>query len=243
MEQVWKEFKAVKTTRTKHKFPCKTCEREQVHLVVAQYNENGGVECEYGSEWWLNENQIIQCQGCETVSFRVVETYSGDMDYDEFNKPYHPGTEKFYPARIMGISSLDEIDLFSMPGNIYNIYKETVQAIEGGQNILAGIGIRALVEIVCKEKKVKGRDLHAKIQGLHEAGIVTEEGAKMLHHLRSLGNKAAHEVKAHSSDQLKTAMEVVGYMLLGTYTLPKKVEQAFTEQEKDVGPFGKLPVS
>ncbi|MCY1222766.1 hypothetical protein D9M72_348700 [compost metagenome] len=243
MENMWKEFSRVKANKKKHQFPCKTCGREQVHLVVAQYNENGGVDCRYGSASWLTENQIIQCQGCETVSFRVTESSSEAMDYDEFNRPYYPKTEKFYPARIIGVASMNEIDLLSMPGNIYKIYSETVQAIESGQNILAGIGIRALVEIVCEEKKIKGRSLYVKIQGLQDAGVVTEEGAKMLHHLRSLGNKAAHEVKAHSTEQLKTAIEVVGYMLLGTYTLPKKVEQAFTEKEEDNFPFGKQPTS
>jgi len=31
---------------------------------------------------WNEKNHIIQCLGCESVSFRVVSTFSEDYDYD-----------------------------------------------------------------------------------------------------------------------------------------------------------------
>ena len=52
-------------------------------------------------------------------------------------------------------------------------------------------------------------------------GVLTKDGAEILHSLRILGNIAAHEVTPHSDDQLAVAMNVVEHLLNGVYILPK----------------------
>lgn len=79
-----------------------------------------------------------------------------------------------------------------------------------------------MVEVVRKERKAPGRDLQQRIDGLVGKGDLTAADASILHSLRTMGNDAAHEVKAHSSDDLTTAFDVVEHLLMGIYILPAK---------------------
>jgi hypothetical protein len=206
----------------KYKFVCRECSRETTHIIVAAYNESGSQDCGHGNSYdWNKANQIIQCQGCEAVSFRVESTNSEDYDYDcESNTKYDIETIKFYPGRSAGLKAIDS---YLLPLNVQDIYKETILAIENEQNILAGIGIRALIETICKDLEATGKDLYNKINSLQEQGIVTKEGVETLHKLRVLGNDAAHEVKKHNQQQLSLAIQIIEHMLDGTYIIPHKV--------------------
>lgn len=226
MGEINRKFKLNADISQKQSVICKSCSRETLHVVVASYDESGSENCGNGfSIDWHRENQIIQCLGCETVSFRSISTNSEDVEYD------HEGshaieTVKYYPSRSEGLKSLQS---YLLPITVQKIYEETVLAIENEQFVLAGIGIRAIVETVCKDLDAEGKDLYQKIDSLKGKSIVTAEGAVALHKLRVLGNAAAHEVKEHGSEQLKLGMQVIEHMLEGTYIIPERVKKVFPE--------------
>lgn len=222
MSDLEKNFQLECEDSRRYKYICRECSKETMHTIIAAYIERGSEGCGNGNFFeWSEISQIIQCQGCETVSFRVESTNSDECEYDyDTNTKYSIPTIKFYPGRSVGLKASDS---YLLPVNVQEIYKETILAIENEQNILAGIGIRALIETVCKDREAIGRDLHAKIDSLHEKGIVTLEGAGVLHRLRVLGNEAAHEVKKHSQQQLLLAIKVIEHMLDGTYIIPQSV--------------------
>ncbi len=172
-------------------------------------------------------HQIIQCLGCKSVSFRKISTDTEDYDYDENNKHYYNETITYYPYHS---SALRQIDTYLLPQNIQKIYTETKQAIDIEQNILAGIGIRALIETVCTDKEAAGYNLRQKIDWLHSQSLITKEGLETLHQLRTLGNEAAHQVKALSKSQLLLAIQIVEHLLEGTYIIPSKFSKTFVSQ-------------
>jgi hypothetical protein len=131
--------------------------------------------------------------------------------------------EEIYPSRVAGRQML--LSAHILPQNISRIYEETHKAVCGKQPILAGIGIRALLEAVCKEKAAKGKDLEQKIDNLVQNGILTKAGAEILHSLRILGNVSAHEVKPHSENTLGIAMDVIEHLLSDVYILPRRSEK------------------
>jgi len=227
MGNITKKFELSHGDEAKHRLVCRECSRETLHSIVASFEESGSEDCGGGNSVdWHCKNQIIQCLGCETVSFRTVSTFSEDVDYDH-DGPYYPETIKYYPGRSEGLKS---IETFLLPHKIQEIYKETILSIENEQYVLAGIGIRAIVETVCKDQNAAGANLYHKINSLKEQSIVTTEGADILHKLRVLGNDAAHEVKAHNSQQLELAMKIIEHMLVGTYIIPNKVQNVFPEK-------------
>ncbi len=227
MGEIKKTFKLSHGESNKHQLVCHDCNRETSHNIVASYDEKGYEDCGDGNSVdWLNCNQIIQCLGCETISFRTESYFSEDVEHNVDGTTYYPEKIKYYPARAEGLSS---IETYLLPPEIQGIYTETILAIENEQHILSGIGIRAIVETVCKERKVSGNNLFKKIDALKDQSIVTTEGAEILHKLRVLGNDAAHEVKAHNSTQLTLAIKVIRHMLEGTYIIPHQVKQAFPD--------------
>ena len=107
-----------------------------------------------------------------------------------------------------------------LPASVAPIYDETHAALANKQPILAGVGIRALIETVCNEKGATGSSLEKKIDDLVTKGVLTRTGSETLHSMRILGNQAAHEVKPHSEETLNLAMDVVEHMLTDVYILP-----------------------
>ena len=89
------------------------------------------------------------------------------------------------------------------------------------QPVLTGIGLRALVETICKDKKASGGNLVEKIGSLVSLGVLTADGATILHRIRTLGNDVAHEVKPHTAEQLGIALGVCEHLLQGVYLLPR----------------------
>lgn len=161
--------------------------------------------------------QIVQCLGCKSFSFRKTSTDSIE-DKEIGGKKYPIVHEELYPSRLAGRRRLDRANL--LPEDVARIYNETHAALCNKQPVLAGIGIRALIETVCKEKASSGNNLERKIDGLVQMGVLTSDGAEILHSLRILGNEAAHEVKPHEERTLGTAMDVVEHLLNGVYILP-----------------------
>jgi hypothetical protein len=162
----------------------------------------------------------IQCAGCKTVSFCIKSRSTEDQAYDDRTGDFQlVETTRVYPSRIAGRLELENSHL--LPNAVYKVYEETRAALANDQPVLAGIGIRAIVETVCKDKSASGNGLMQKIDDLAAKGVITAHGARILHSLRFMGNEAAHEVKAHSADELMTALEVVEHVLKGVYVLPR----------------------
>lgn len=225
MGKITQNYQLEKPAKKSQKYICKECSRETSHKIIASYLEKGSEEVGGGNSVdWNVRNQIIQCLGCESVSFRTASTCSEDYDYDNEGNCYCNETVTFYPGRAEGLKA---INTYLLPPTVQNIYKETILALENEQYVLAGIGIRALIETVCKDLKAEGKDLHSKLNDLKEKSIVTKEGLDTLHKLRVLGNKAAHEVKSHNKQQLSLAITIIEHILEGTYIIPQQVSSVF----------------
>lgn len=195
-----------KSQNEKHWLLCGQCNIETKHQVLQSVDINGYDE---ERDWWTDQYQIVQCLGCETISFRSCR------DSSEIPIPQ----VEIYPSRVAGRRQISKSYL--LPSEVARIYNETHSALCNKMPILAGIGIRALIEAICKEKAASGKNLEEKIDSLVSMGVLTKDGAEILHSLRILGNIAAHEVTPHSDDQLAVAMNVVEHLLNGVYILPK----------------------
>lgn len=180
----------------------------------------------------------IQCGGCRTVSFCEQSSCSEDIEYDpDMQEERLSVTTRLYPKRIAGRSKLEQSHL--LPYSIYQIYSESIAAICNDQPVLAGIGIRAIIETVCKDQLAKGKDLKEKIDYLAEERIITKDGARILHSLRFMGNEAAHEVKAHTDQELTIALGIAEHTLYSVYIMPKLAEklpskQPYTEKKSSL---------
>jgi hypothetical protein len=192
---------------------CDRVTRHQIHAVTKSHWSDGNVDL------W-NQHQIVQCQGCLTISFCETSQFSENWDVDpETGETYIPTTRKQYPENSDGRDSLNEIHL--LPDGVLKIYEETLSSLNSKLNVMVGFGIRAIVEAICIDKTVSGGNLKIKINNLQQEGYVTTDGADILHSLRFMGNNAVHEMKEHDIKELNAAFDVIEHMLNGVYVLPE----------------------
>lgn len=205
-----------KTIGKEIQLPCLRCDTETYHKVLKSIDE-----VEQG-DWgaYGESHQIVACLGCRTVSFRKEWGTDAIVGVDDDGKPEYESNEELYPSRVAGRKRIDHA--YELPSGMRQVYEETHKAVCGKQPILAGIGIRAIVETVCKDKEAKGNSLQAKIDGLVELGVLTKEGAEILHQTRLYGNDSAHEANPISERNLGLLMDIAENLLVNVYVLPKR---------------------
>lgn len=216
------------STDKEYEVSCIKCAGKTTHKVLTSSEIRGHSGDNHYDYYWSEDYQIIQCLGCKSISFRQENSNSEDyyqIDEDEYE---YGISEKIYPSRSEGIKSLGD-EKHYLPSNVRSIYEETINALVNQSPILAAIGLRALIETVCKEKKADGGDLFKKIEDLVTKKILTPAGANILHKIRSLGNAAAHEVRPHSEKQLALAIDIAEHMLKEVYILPKQADTEFED--------------
>ena len=104
-----------------------------------------------------------------------------------------------------------------MPYKVRVIYDEVIDAINAQLAILAAVGLRALIEAICRERGIAGSNLMEMIDGLSEKGVLSANQAKILHSHRFLGNVAAHEIEKARREELFAALEIAESMLKTIY--------------------------
>ncbi len=206
---------------------CIKCNDKTNHEVLKEEERNHVEE----SGWWEDRKyQIVKCKGCDTISFRKL--------YNDTEREYHfaeingeiPWDIETYPKRTL--ASKDKYYIKNLPSSLDQIYKETVDSYYANFIILCSIGLRALIEGICKEKNItqgtvvdrnrqkrKSNKLDGKIQGLVENGFLTTHHAETLHEIRFLGNHAVHELYETPKEELDLAFEIVHQTLKNLYDL------------------------
>ena len=200
---------------------CYQCDRVTVHSVVRSVEYDDEYSDGDFSVYSQDAYQIVECRGCESLGFRHTHSNSEDYDNDPDTGEMITNVKmELFPSRVAGRTEID--DAFTLPREIHSIYSETLAALRGGLPVLAGIGVRAIVETVCREREASGVNLAQRIDALVTQGVLTRDGSSVLHSLRVLGNEAAHEVKPHSLGTLNVAMDVVDHLLMGVYIIPAR---------------------
>jgi hypothetical protein len=215
-----------------------TCSGITSHMVMSSMDNTGDNDF---MNWW-SRYQVIQCQGCKKLSFRQVHGNSEDTEQVGENEWINHERVQLYPARNADTRGLGE-DVARLPDTVAMLYEETRTTLLNATPVLTGIGLRALVETVCKEKKSPGKVLQKQIDGLVTMGILTRTDADVLHEIRSMGNVAAHEAIPHPDEQLVLAMEVVEHLLKSVYIIPYKLKK-FSKPKvanNSVTPAKKMP--
>ncbi|MCK4414962.1 MAG: DUF4145 domain-containing protein [Candidatus Eisenbacteria sp.] len=200
---------------------CTGCRRRTCHEILTGVEVHD--EDPLGEVQTWTRYMTVACKGCQEVSFCEEATCSEDMEIDPDGATRLIPTLKIYPSRLVGRGKIADAHL--LPHGVYRVYEEAYAALCNQHHVLAGLAIRVLIEAVCRERATKGKTLKSRIDALVTLGVATREGASILHSLRFLGNKAAHEARAHRTEELSAAFDVVEHLLTGVYVLPRRAKK------------------
>lgn len=216
---------------------CNYCNTVTTHWLKAKhevvyYNEHDA------NDPWAEDREIKMegdyrfwiCSGCDTATMQWA--ISNDTDILPYDKdPHELIMTSFYPERKSIKDKVTAKHYKSLSKNLYDIYKEVIAAYNNKQNILRSMGIRALVEGICVQQGISGKEainLQKKIDLLGTRNIVPGHIANELHTFRFMGNEAAHELSASTTEELQIAIKVVEDLLNFLYEVRYELETSIT---------------
>jgi hypothetical protein len=207
------------------KLPCGDCGgAPRNHDIVGEY-ETSWQEEEIGEQGGIT-HEICICRGCDTVRFRQV--IWDTMDTDDEGQPLLK--IRIFPE--LGASERAAVEVNDFPNRVGRIYLETVRAMNAGALILAGGGLRAIVEAICIDQNVDGRTLQNKIDDLVSKGLLAKPQADLLHEERYIGNAALHEISPPAKADIEDGLVIVEGLLNTIYTLPDRAKRLRKKREK-----------
>jgi len=220
---------------------CVQCKRETNHKVLHETKKTFNNEEIWAEGTW----QIVECSGCEDITFREVWENSEDVDPYE---GYPVENIKLYPIRSK--DTLPIKTFYNVPYKVRNIYREMIDAFNNGMLILCSGGLRATIEGICNEEgivdgpveiekkgvksTIRKNDLRGRIGGLFEKGLLTKQHAEILHEHRFLGNEALHALDQPTKEELKIAIEIIEHTLDNIYELSEKVSDLRYNKQKRI---------
>jgi hypothetical protein len=198
---------------------CHQCGKRTNHNVLIQEKVSSPDPDNYP---WGEDHYFARCAGCDAFTYAIEEW--GDS-YDPTTGEWY-STWKTYPRGAAERKPMDNED--ELPFKVQLIYKEIIGSMNAQLPILSGIGLRALIESICKDQGIDGRNLEQLIDGLATKGVLSKAQADILHKHRFLGNAAAHEITSAKRNELVAALEIAENILRTIYVLPELSKQVTT---------------
>ncbi len=128
-------------------------------------------------------------------------------------------------------SKRSPISTRDFPESVSRVYSETVAAFNGGALVLSGGGSRAIVEAICRDRKVSGKNLQEKIDDLVAKDLLAKPQADLLHEERYIGNAALYEILPPAKQEIEEGLEIVEGLMNAIYVLPLRAERLRKKRE------------
>lgn len=214
---------------------CNKCLNETRHGVLRTYEE---ISTDEVAEW-----QIVQCAGCESISFYKERKIESELGWEIIEVSIYPQRLYRKPKHFV-----------DAPANLDQVYRETINAFNDTSLVFCAGGLRALVEGICAQQGVtdgpsrdwstgefrrngsgqviRGDSLGCLIEGLAERRILTDRQATALHQHRYLGNEALHELKAPEKPTLEKAINIIETIMETLYNIQAQADELMEIRER-----------
>lgn len=209
---------------------CDNCQNETNHAILFNKKVSSDSEgYDYDTKYLT-----IQCMGCENVSFRQ-EFHDYEATYPDDNDNWvHDITVTLFPQPLKNHKAFSE--QYLLPKQILTVYNETLEALKSNCYLLAGMGFRAVVEAICIDKAITGRNLELKINNLSRNRFITDKEAERLHAVRFMGNDSVHDMAVPKEKALYVVLEIIEHLLNNLYIIDHHAKNAIdtfiTNQEE-----------
>ncbi len=202
------------------KYFCRKCKGPRNHKSLFEKKLQGGDDHDYFQ--WLEKYIVIECLGCETISFLKVYGDTDMVHHDHEGDPDYYFDEDVLPLFLEKGGELKY--QYYLPRKIRAIYSETIACFKSNSYILTAGGLRAIIEALCNHLKIKKDNLSNRIDLLHKKGHLTLSESKRLHSIRFLGNDALHEIEKPKKEHLYLLLELINHLLSNLFINDKIIK-------------------
>jgi hypothetical protein len=204
-------------TQEAKKMFCNTCNTLTNHLLRARYSTPR-------HDYWDDDESVTHvyryslwsCAGCDEA------TLQWQVACEDNDEEWEQASEGYFPRRLK--DAIQPKVFTNLNREMSQLYKEVVTCFNEHCLLLCTIGLRALIEGVCKDKGLKDGNLEHKVKGLIKL-LPSLNMIEALHALRDFGNDAAHELEALTRDDARVAIEVMEHLLNHFYDMDYKASQ------------------
>jgi Domain of unknown function (DUF4145) len=211
---------------------CASCgHRSTKHRVL--YEKENNMLDEDGEEPYAEYHRLVECMGCETIKYVTSTVDFFDPESKESGLKVYPDAPSTLqrPLAISMDEAIGDDGKALIPESVWKMYKETINALNAGSRTLAAGGLRAMVEGICLNNAIKGRNLQEKIDELAMQNLLTKTQAELLHEERYLGNAALHELATPSNQDIEDGLGIVEGLINTIYILPSKAKRLKERRE------------
>jgi hypothetical protein len=165
---------------------------------------------------------MVQCCGCEDVSFRE-EFHDYEVTYpDDTDNWVHEISIKLFPHTLLNHKPISATHI--LPDKIRIVYNETLDAIKSQCFLLSGAGFRAIIEAICLDKQITGKNLEIKIGKLALNRLITDKEAERLHAVRFIGNDSVHEMAVPKKETVYIVLGIIEHLLSNLYIIDQQAK-------------------
>jgi hypothetical protein len=194
----------------KTKIFCNNCRQYTTHDLVFSHTpeELDYLEPDQEEVGGTTISKLWACRGCERVTLQEITLDEGG---EEIGSEFYPSRERHFLIRK---------SFLQLNAKLSQIYEEIIICYNNASPILCATGLRSLLEGVCADKGISGRNLVDQINNLNT--LLPGNIVESLHHFRFVGNEAVHQLNAPSINELRSAIEVMEDLLNFLYDLDYK---------------------
>jgi hypothetical protein len=219
---------------------CNRCNTTTNHILKCEHKvddiaeiDNDGIDETHlvGSYFY----QIIECSGCETITYKNVELFTSFMEVDETTKNIkftdNKTFETFFPERMKDL--LTEKKISGLPSLLRKAYREVIDSYNYDLRILCAGGLRAIVEGICSHYSIGATYLKDRIEGLSQNGLISKELGESLIIHKLLGDFALHRLVVPDKQELESAIHLIELTLETLFGVPdhhNKLKELITKR-------------
>lgn len=190
---------------------CLHCKTEIKHefLVSLETKKDTTYETLY------SEFDLLRCINCDSLTYRTMHYTDDDIvqipdGRGGYELDVQGFTNYFPPRNKMKDKELDLtnkiIDL--LPEPIQATFNEVVVALNNNLEILSGLGLRTLLEQICKHF-IQEDDLGRILKKFEEEGYISTKQRYLLDDIRYIGNDSAHRAQSNSIQKHKLSLSIL----------------------------------
>jgi Domain of unknown function (DUF4145) len=199
---------------------CNTCRGETNQDILCADSRN-----------WSNEQtgiraritfEMLRCRGCEAITLRETHRSFNGIEWEEPTITYYPPAIARREPEWLG-----EFRFFyeSESSVLSDLLKEIYTALQNGSPMLAGMGVRSLIELVMIEKIGDNGTFAKNLTAFEANGYISKRQADTLSAILDAGSATVHRGWKPSDDDLATLLDVAETVVETVYLHEEKVKE------------------
>jgi hypothetical protein len=201
---------------------CNKCSDETWHDVLwIKTNERTSEEDAF---WAKQHHLVLQCRGCDQISFKVIEWDSEDLEPDGTPsarvESYPPKTFR-RPPHWQGELLLDA---FLDDSHFLNLLDEIYVALQNDCARLAVMGIRALLEAIMVDKCQDQGSFAKNLDAFQNQGYISPIQGRTIEPVIEAGHAVIHRSFKPKHEQALTALDITESIIESIYVASKEAK-------------------